>query len=411
MNGDIRPPQRGVRSVIQNAQEPQESPKAGVETLTQPDAIPSELPSESVSENQPNEPRRRTVFRWVVGGSILIAILLAGAALWYVQALRPVDGQVTEHMRVSVADKSRAREIGQLLYDKRLIRSTLAFDIYTRLSGTRNALKAGSYNLSQSESMPEIVQHLVTGRADTMMITFYPGATLRDPTDTAASKKTDVTTILMRAGYAKEEIDAALAKQYTHPLLEGKPAEADLEGYVYGETYNFNGDATVESILLHTFDVFYQKIQERNLVEQLRQRGLTLYQGITLASIVQREVSSSDANEPSQDQRQVAQVFYSRLDMDMPLGSDVTAYYGADKIGAKRTVGVDSPYNTRKYAGLTPGPIASPSIGALAATANPASGDYLFFLSGDDDVTYFARTDEEHQANINKHCHVKCAIP
>lgn len=407
MNGDIRPPQRPV-------------PPTPSGDLPQPIVTPepsSDLPV-SVSVDPATEaapeaqPRKRRVLLWsLLGGGAVLALLIIGGLIWYYQALRPVNAQATERVRIAIADQSRARDIGQLLYDKQLIRSMLAFDIYTRLSGTRNDLKAGSYNLSQSESTPEIIKHLVAGRADTVTLTFYPGATLRDERDVAESKKVDVTTVLLRAGYAKAEIDAALAKRYAHPIFEGKPAEADLEGYVYGETYNFSSDATVEEILTHTFDVFYQKIQEQNVIELLKQRQLTLYQGMTLASIIEREASSSDTANASMDQRQVAQVFYLRLEQGMPLGSDPTAYYGADKIGAPRAVTVDTPYNTYIHAGLPPGPIAAPSIGSLVAAANPAPGDYVYFVSGDDNVTYFGRTEAEHQANIRNHCHVKCAMP
>jgi len=130
-----------------------------------------------------------------------------------------------------------------------------------------------------------------------------------------------------------------------------------------------------------------------------------LYQGITLASIIQREVSGT------KDQSQVAQVFYSRLAQGTPLGSDVTYQYAAKKLGVTPSPSLDSPYNTRKYAGLPPGPIATPGLSALQAVATPAPGDYLYFLSGDDNVTYFARTDAEHEANIQNHCHKKCLLP
>lgn len=415
MNGDILPPRRssdpslqGDEPITAPAAQPSGQPQPQLELPVpiDPDAAPS-IPSQDEQK-----PRRRRVLVWsLLGGVMLLLLVGLGAAVWYVQALQAVNPGDESRVRISVKSGSGPRQIAKELHENKLIRSTLAFDIYTRLSGTRDRLQAGAYSLSPGESTQDIVGHLMSGKTDSINITFYPGATLRDGTDTAESKKTDVTTVLLRAGYARAEIDAALAKQYDHPLFEGRPASAGLEGYVYGETYNFNSDATVEEILTHTFDVFYQKIQDQNLIESLKQRNLTLYQGIILASIVQREVSSPNANEASPDQRQVAQVFYSRLEMDMPLGSDVTAYYGADQIGAERTVEVDSPYNTRKHTGLTPGPIASPSIGALAAVAGPAEGDYLYFLSGDDDVTYFARTDAEHQANIRNHCHVKCAIP
>lgn len=291
-----------------------------------------------------------------------------------------------------------------MLEEKKIIRSKLAFDIYTRLSGERNKLQAGTYRLSPSESLREVVSHLVSGNVDEFTLTFYPGATLTDPTDTPDNKKTDVQTVLRQAGYGDAEITAAFKKQYDHPLLAGKPASADLEGYVYGETYNFDSNASVEQILERTFDEYYAVIKKNGLVAAFKKQGLTLYQGITLASIIQREVP-----DPT-DQKQVAQIFLKRLRDDMPLGSDITAYYGADMIGARRAVAVDTPYNTRIHKGLPPGPIATPGVTALAAVAHPASGDYVYFLSGDDDVTYFARTSEEHETNIRNHCQIKCAM-
>src|SRR5207248_2549788 len=101
-----------------------------------------------------------------------------------------------------------------------------------------------------------------------------------------------------------------------------------------------------------------------------QKQGLNLYQGITLASIIQREVPGAA------DQKQVAQVFLTRLGMEMPLGSDVTYQYAAKKMGVTPSPDLDSPYNTRKYPGLPPGPIASPGLTALQAVANPAAGNY-----------------------------------
>ena len=88
----------------------------------------------------------------------------------------------------------------------------------------------------------------------------------------------------------------------------------------------------------------------------------------------------------------------------------MTYQYIADKQGIERRIDLDSPYNTRRYVGLPPGPIATPGVDALRAVANPAPGDYLYFLSGDDDVTYFGRTLQEHERNIIDHCAKKCQI-
>lgn len=93
----------------------------------------------------------------------------------------------------------------------------------------------------------------------------------------------------------------------------------------------------------------------------------------------------------------------------MPLGSDVTYHYAADKLGVEPSPSLESPYNTRIHKGLPPGPIATPGLSALMAVADPASGDYLYFLSGDDDKTYYAKTEQEHQANIENHCKIKCS--
>jgi UPF0755 protein len=242
----------------------------------------------------------------------------------------------------------------------------------------------------------------VKGSVDTFGITFYPGAILTDNVS-KADNRIDVTSVLLRAGYSQDEITAGLNKTYDHPLFQNKPASANLEGYIFGETYQFNSGASVEDILNRTFDEFYEYIIQHNLVAAYKQRGLDLYQGITLASIIQRESGGND-------KPQIAQVFYTRLAMNMQLGSDVTYQYIADKEGGTRDPNYDSPYNTRRYVGLPPGPIAVPGLAALRAVAMPADGDYVYFLSGDDDVTYFARTLDEHETNILNHCKVKCQI-
>jgi UPF0755 protein len=337
----------------------------------------------------------KKIIAWAVVGMLaVLMIIIAAAVWWYNDALRPVAGETAEAIQVEIPDGSTPTQIGQLLEEKQLVRSGVAFDIYTRLSGARSNLQAGLYTLAPSESTQQIVEHLTSGNIDQFSITFLPGATLAENRDG-----------LIRSGFSEEEVDAALSKTYDSPLFANKPAMADLEGYIYGETYNFPAGTSVEEVLQATFAQFYTVLTENNLVDAFAQQGLNLYEAITLASIIQREVP--DPN----DQKQVAQIFYLRLSKDMPLGSDVTAYYGADLIGVERSVAVDTPYNTRIHSGLPPGPIATPGFTALEAVADPATGDYLYFLSGDDDETYFSRTSEEHDQNAVDHCQLKCSIP
>jgi UPF0755 protein len=345
------------------------------------------------------EPKKKTSKKrwllWGVIGALCAGLLIFIAAyFWYQQQLAPVSN-TTQATRVRVAVKSgmTPEAIATLLEKEKVIRSKNAFMLYTRLTRTQGKLQAGTYSLATNESTPTIVNHLVSGKVDVYRIKFLPGATLKE------NRK-----VLIGAGFSESEVDTALAATYDHPLFDSKPASADLEGYIYGDTYEVYSDASAQDILKKTFDEFYGVVKKDNLVEGFKKQGLTLYQGIIMASIIQREVPHAA------DQKQVAQVFYKRYNEGMSLGSDITAYYGADKIGVERSVSVDTPYNTRIHPGLPPGPIATPGLTALQAAAAPAPGDYLFFLSGDDEVTYFARTNAEHEANIRKYCTVKCAM-
>lgn len=388
---DIKPPRRPqhFRHPVRPAPAPQPplEPAVVPPIADQPTGLnPLEAPSAP-------KKRGRRIAGLVLGVLALVSGLIALASfIWFQLALSPVDSGNTDKIAVVIPLGSSPSTIAADLESQGLIRSTQAFAVYTRITGTQNNLQAGTYRLSPSESTPEIVGHLTRGVVDTIDITFLPGATLQAHREA-----------LLKAGYTAEEIDAAFRERPTRPLFEGAPSSADLEGYIYGETYRVGATASVSDILDVTFDQFEKVIEENNLVEGFAAQGLTLYEGLTLASIIQREAIGGD--EP-----QIAQVFLLRKEIGMMLGSDVTYQYIADKTGVPRDVNLDSPYNTRRYVGLPPGPIASPGLASLKAVATPAVGDYLYFLSGDDNVTYYGRTFEEHEANIRAHCQVKCQI-
>lgn len=335
--------------------------------------------------------------KWIIAGVVTIVLALIAAFavgfVWYQSQLVAVTDDTSKRVKVTIVSGSTPSGIAEQLEKAGVIRSKVAFGIYTKLTGTENKLKAGAYSLQPSLSTPTIVDHLVTGKEDTFTVTFLPG-------DTLESNRAE----LISSGFSETDVDAALGKTYDRPLFAGKPATADLEGYLYGETLQFGVNATVEDVLDGFFSLFEQVIDENNLVAGFEKQGLTLYEGITLASIVQREINGAE------DQRQVAGVFYNRMEQGMNLGSDVTYQYIADKTGVARTPTLQSPYNTRIHTGLPPGPIAVPGKTALIAVANPAQNKYLFFLSGDDDKTYFGKTEKEHQENINNHCQKKCLI-
>lgn len=402
------PPQPTARPV-EPSLEPQQAPMPSSDDTPLPGfhALTPEIAQIDSEPPQKSKKSKKKLIFWILGLIIGVVIAVAaGVLLWYNAQLAPVDSQNTNKVQIVIEPGSTPTLIANSLEEQKLIRSATAFLWYTRLEGVQNNLQAGAYRLSPSETTQEITEHLVNGKVDTFNVTLYPGATLVDNTDTPAERKYDVTTALKRAGYTQEQITEGLNadySEYNDTLFQGRPSGADLEGYVYGETYQLSSDASVEDVLRMSFDHLWAVIKDNDLVAKYRSEGLSLYEGITLASIVQRE-SGGD------DKEKIAQVFYTRLADGQQLGSDVTYQYITDKFGVERDINYDSPYNTRRYEGLPPGPIASPGEASLIAVGNPANTTYVYFLSGDDNITYFAHTYEEHEANIRNHCQQKCQI-
>lgn len=340
----------------------------------------------------------KIIIRIIMAILVVIVSAIIGLVVFYNVQLMPVGGNAGDLKKVIIAEGSTLDQIGKQLKKLSIIRSDIAFDVYVRLNDKNNVLQAGVYRLSPAESTQQIIKHLSDGSVDKFKITFLPGGTLADAVK-----------VLEKADYSSQDISSGLDATYDSPndisLFAGRPTSADLEGYIYGQTYDFNTGVKVQDILQAVFDEFYAQIQANKLVESFASHGLNLYQGITLASIVQKEASGSKY------QAQVAQVFYLRLKQGMMLGSDVTYQYIADKTGVARDPNIDSPYNTRRYVGLPPGPIATPGLSALKSVANPADGDYLYFLAGDDGIVYFAHTLAEHESNITEHCKINCSTP
>ncbi len=341
------------------------------------------------------KPRKRLPWRWPVA---LLSILVVGIGtiILYVTSLQPVDPTAKSSVRIVIDQGETAASIAAKLYDHGLIRNPKVFELYTQLSGIKGKLQAGGFMLKKSQSVSEIADHLTSGKSDEMNLTFLPGLTLEALADPQVKGS------LAHQGFNTEEIRRAFAKTYNSPLFAGRPSGASLEGYIYPETYVVAADTALDTAIKMTLDEFYKQVKSRDLEEKLKKQNLSLRQGIILASIVQMEVSNKT------DQKQVAQVFLRRLQKSMVLGSDVTFMYIAKKEGRTPSVNDPSPYNTRKNPGLPPGPIANFHIEALEAVAEPASGDYEYFVAGDDGKTYFARTEAEHNQNVAKYCTELC---
>lgn len=342
-----------------------------------------------------NNPSRSGRKKWWILGIlgalvVLIAIAIVAAFAWYNDALQPRSTE-DRRIRIVIEQGATPEQIADELEQKEVIKNSFAFQLLMRQSGDRDKLQAGVYLFTPKQSPREILAWLVEGRVDTFNVTILPGQSL------VAIKKG-----LLKDGFAEADIDAAFTKKYDHPLLADKPDGVNLDGYIYPDTYQISSDTTVEQLLVRAFDELWDQIEARKLKPQLQARGFNLHQGVTLASLVQLEVSHNS------ERRQVAQVFEKRLQEGMPLGSDVTFIYAAELLGQPESINIDSPYNTRRYSGLPPGAVSNFTIDSLIAVADPAPGDYLYFVAGDDGVTHFARTEAEHQSNIDRYCTKLC---
>lgn len=338
--------------------------------------------------------RKRGIRRVLISGAILV--LLVGAATIvirhvYYEDLRPVSTS-TKVQLVTIQTGSSTNDIASMLYKNGLIRNAQIFEWYVR-SENQDALQAGTYALKPNMSVQQIVTALAGGRIATNLVTILPGQRL-----------TEIRTALINDGFSANAVDTALQPStYPNaPILAYKPASASLEGLLYPDSFEKDTNTNPQLIINESLTEMYQHLTP-DIRDAFAKEGLSVYQGITLASIVENEVSNQS------DRAQAAQVFLSRLKDNMPLGSDSTAIYGALLAGKTQTTTYDSPYDTLIHKGLPPGPISNVSESSLEAVAHPANTDWLYFVSGDDGTTYFSKTVQEHDAQTAEYCHKLCA--
>ena len=322
----------------------------------------------------------------------LIAAVLLGSFGWYQAELRPVSDSQKATLLV-VQKGASVSEIASKLQDDKLIRSAQVLQTYVKIKGLGNKFQAGTYALSPSQDIKSIVATLTKGKVSAVLVTILPG------------KRVDqIRSEFINDGFAPDDVDKALdPDQYSNlPIMAFKPSSVlTLEGLLWPDSFQ-KDQTTVAS------DIIKQSLMESG--EHLTSgaqalfasQGLSPYQGLTLASIIEQEVSN-----PA-DQNVVAQVFYARLKKGMMLGSDVTARYGAISAGLDPSLKYDSPYNTLIHPGLPPTPISTVNTNSLNAALHPSSTNWLYFVAGDDGTTHFSSTLEEHNANTAKYCHKLC---
>jgi UPF0755 protein len=340
--------------------------------------------------------RRSSWAKLLVVALIVVAVAVAGAIVgarqYYQNNLRPVSASQKTEV-VTIAPGSTVREIADELKKHHLIRNERVFQQYVRSQQAQDKLQAGTYSLRPSQSVSEIVEVLTQGHIVKNLFTITPGQRIDQ-----------VKSAMINTGFTAADVEAAFNPEAYkgHPALVDKPAGASLEGYLYPESFQKIATTTPDTIVRQSLDEM-QKQLTPDVRAALVAQGLTVHQGVALASIVEREVSNSA------DRPVVAQVFLRRLREERKLESDATASYGAILAGHDPSPTYDSPYNTYEHNGLPPGPISNVSGNSLQAVAHPAATDWLYFVSGDDGRTHFSRTLEEHKSLVRQYCK-KCSI-
>jgi len=321
--------------------------------------------------------------------TIVVLALVGAVALirhQYYQNLQPVSASQKSQL-VTIELGQTASEIGVTLKKAGLIRETWAFEWYIRNHNLRDKLQAGSYYLNPSQGVEEIANIITKGHTATDLVTVLPG------------KRVDqLRQALVNNGFAPADVEAAFdpALYAGHPALVDKPVDASLEGYIYPDSYQTSPNTKPEVVIRAALDEM-----QKHLTPDIRagfvKQGLTVHEGIILASVVEKEIGKAE------DRPKVAQVFLKRLKEGVPLESDATTTYGAILKGDTPTHDYDSLYNTYKYKGLMPGPISNVSESSLKAVAAPANTDYMYFVAGNDCVTRFSKTLAEHEAFIKQY--------
>ncbi|MEI7818499.1 MAG: endolytic transglycosylase MltG [bacterium] len=332
---------------------------------------------------------RRSGKHWLrnslIGLLSIVIIVVCAVFFWISWNLNvPVGGGAQV---VDIKPNTSISDIAKQLKQVGLIRDEAIFSVYSKLGPARGILKPGPYQLKGSMSMVQIVDYISAGKIAVVNFVVKDGSTMTEIADSYAAQG---------LGSSQEFKEALAAAQLPVAVQARFGAPKTLEGFLLADTYQvvINDSAfMVVQKLLANFETKALPLFSANLPG-----NLTPNQTLTLASIVEKEASL-----PA-DRAGVADVFYNRLRLGMKLESDVTVIYlTGRREPTAADLRIDSPYNTRRYAGLPPGPINSPSIGSIVATIQPAKTANLFFIGGTDGKVYYAQTYAEHNENIRKY--------
>jgi peptidoglycan lytic transglycosylase G len=327
------------------------------------------------------------IFRSLV---VVALVATAGVAVTlYKRTSEPFRGYEGAEQFVLIEPGSGTRTIGARLIQAGVVRNDATWRTALWRTGRARSLQAGEYRFDRPMTPTEVIEKIARGDVYNRRITFPEGLNIHE-----------MARIFEHHGFGPAASFIAAARDIT-PIQDMDPGAPDLEGYLFPETYSLPR-ATTAARLVHLMAARFKEVFTVEMQQAAGARGLTVRQAVTLAALVEKETALS------LERPVVAAVYSNRLRIGMALQCDPTVIYALQRAGRydgnlrRADLAFDSPYNTYRYAGLPPGPIASPGLGSLRAAVAPADVNHLYFVSRNDGSHVFARTLAEHNDNVRK---------
>ena len=315
------------------------------------------------------------IFIWGTGG------------LFYYQSSHPA-GEDTQAVIVNIPPGATLKQISADLKDRNLIRSASAFRLLANIRKKQTQIQIGEYELRQSMLPTEILTTITSGKTVLHPVTIPEGYRI-----------TEIAQLLVERNLADKEIFIKEGRDMEVKSMLKIPS-GSLEGYLFPETYHFSRYDSERKIIRTMTDTFKQRVLTPDILDKIRKSKMSLHEVITLASLIEKETGKGD------ERKHISSVFHNRLHKNMRLQTDPTVIYaiqGFDGNIRKKDLSIDSPYNTYRYKGLPPGPIASPGLKSIIAALNPIKTNHLYFVSRKDGSHHFSSSLKEHNRAVRKY--------
>ena len=328
---------------------------------------------------------------WTFIGLVFSAVVGAGivAGLSQRRLSEPFRGYEGERF-VDVPPGMAVGAIAERLAEAGVVQDEVTFRLAVWWTGRARTLKAGEYRFDRPMTVVEVIDKIARGDVYLRPVTFPEGLTIPE-----------MAAIFARQGLGKAEsfVEAAGEAALVTDL---DPEAADLEGYLFPDTYSFPRTAGAEDVV-RAMVAGFRRTLDASLLAEATTQGRTVREVVTLASLIEKETAKAD------ERALVSAVYTNRLRVGMGLQCDPTVIYALSRADlydgnlTRENLMFDSPYNTYRYAGLPPGPIAAPGKASIEAALRPAEVGYLYFVSRNDGTHMFATTLAEHNRNVREH--------